>query len=174
MIVIGIAGGITRILANFGLTSAMYGLPPNVVMPARLCAHWLAVQPTAENCQQAGTLEASYDLTVVYLAIGVVGMMLGIPAMLLWLRHRNTRRALPPTIGLAISAAMFGAASVGLSVLGASNSVISTTWGAGMWFTDAGVALIACFVSLALLLRTIKNSYLRPDPLRKSEHELAR
>ena len=71
MVVVGIAGLLARVIASFGLMDAMYGLPANVVMPAASCAHWLAVQPAATTCIQAGTSEASDDLTMVYLAVGV-------------------------------------------------------------------------------------------------------
>lgn len=155
MILIGIAGGLTQIIANFGFVSDMYGLPANVIVPASSCAHWLTVEPTATTCLQAGTLEASHDLTVVYLGIGVIGLLLSIPLVLVRLRRRKMRKVLPPTLGPAIGAAMFGAAAVGLSVLGATNAVVSTTWGAGMWLTDAGVALVACGISVALLFRAI-------------------
>lgn len=157
MILIGVAGGLTRIIANFGFVSEMYGLPANAIMPPNSCAHWLTVEPTATTCQQAGTLEASHDLTVVCLGIGLIGLLIAIPTFIVWLRHRKMRRPLPLTLGPAIGAATFGVAAVGLLVLGATNAVISTTWGAGMWLTDAGVAMTACAVSVALLLRAISN-----------------
>ena len=164
MIVVGIAGSLSRIIANFGLVNVMYGLPANVLMPPRTCAHWLAVQPTATTCQQAGTLEASYDLTMVYEGIGLLGLLLAIPVFIVWIRHRQARKVLPPTLGPAVSAAMFGAATCGLFALGATNAVISTTWGAGMWLIDAAVALLACAVSVALLLGAIRHSYTGPQP----------
>jgi hypothetical protein len=165
MIVVGIAGATARIISNFGLVNAMYGLPANVLMSARSCAHWLAVQPTATTCQQAGTLEASDDLPVIYVAIGLIGLLLAIPVFVVWFRHRPARKVLPATLGPAMSSALFGAATIGLFSLGVTNAVISTTWGAGMWLTDAVAALIACAVSIVLLLRALRHSYISPPPI---------
>ncbi|MEO7122693.1 MAG: hypothetical protein ABI400_06175 [Lacisediminihabitans sp.] len=163
MIVIGLAGGAAQIFANFGLVNAIYGLPSNVIMSASSCAHWLAVQPTAATCQQAGTLEASNDLPMIYFATGFLGLLLAIPVFIVWFRHRTTRKVLPATLGPAISSAMFGAAAIGLFSLGVTNAVISTTWGKGVWLIDATAALIVCAVSLALLLRAIRRSYVSPN-----------
>ena len=52
---------------------------------------------------------------------------------------------------------MFAAAAFGLSALGATNAVVSTTWGQGMWLTDAACAAAACIVSLLILLRRIRD-----------------
>jgi len=162
MIAIGVAGVLTGISANVGFVNAMYGLPENVVMPMSSCTHWLAVQPTATTCHQAGTLEASRDLTVVCLSIGLLGLLLSIPTRIVWLRRQKVRAILPPFLGPAIGAAIFGAAAVGLSVLGATDAVISTTWGAGMWLTDAAVALAVCAAMVAMLFRAIKRGYVEP------------
>ncbi|MDP9095979.1 MAG: hypothetical protein M3N26_05405 [Pseudomonadota bacterium] len=159
MIVVGVAGGLARLIATFGLVTAMYGLPSNVVMPASLCAHWLAVQSSATTCQQAGTLEASDDLTAASLAIGTLGVLLAIPLLVAWRRRRGrpNRAVLPAALCPALSAAMFGAASVGLLGLGLSNAVISTTWGQGMWLTDAACALVASAVSVVLVLLALRH-----------------
>ncbi len=159
LIVVGVAGALTRLIANFGLVTAMYGLPSNVVMAASSCAHWLAVQPSATTCEQAGTLEASDDLTGVSLAIGAMGVLLAIPLLVARRRRRGrpSRAVLPAALGPALSAAMFGAASVGLLVLGLSNAVISTTWGQGMWLTDAACALVASAVSVVLLSVALRH-----------------
>ena len=167
MIVVGVAGGLTRVIASFGLMTAMYGLPSNVIMPASSCVHWLAVQPGATSCQQAGMLEASDDLTGVYLAIGLIGVLLAMGLLAVWRsrRGRPNRGVLPAALGPLLSAAVFGAASVGLLALGLSNAVISTTWGRGMWLTDAACALVACAVSLILLFRALGHgSATAPNP----------
>lgn len=155
MIVIGVAGVATRVISNFGLVSAMYGLPSDVVMTADHCAHWLAVQPTATTCQQAGTLEASDDSTGIYLVVGVLGLLLALPLLVIW--RRSGRGVLPPSLGPGLSAAMFGSAAAGLLALGVSNAVIFTTWGRGMWLTDAACAFLACVVSVVLVVRALQH-----------------
>ena len=163
MVVVGIAGAIARIIASFGLATAMYGPPHDVVMPAVSCAHWLAVQPTAVTCVQAGTLEAADDLTMISVAIGFIGLLVAVPLAVRRLRRRVRREALPPTLGPAVSATMFGAAAIGLAALGLTNAVISTTWGRGMWLTDAACAAVACAGSVVLLLRALRRSSESPS-----------
>ena len=162
MVVAGVAGALTRVIAGFGLLSAMYGIPGDVVMPAASCAHWLAVQPGATDCVQAGTLEASDDLTIVAFLVGILGLLVSIPMAVLWWRRRGSASVLPPTLAPALAAAGSGVAALGFFVLSATNAVVSATWGQGMWLTYAACAAATCVASIALLVKGVHRSYGSP------------
>jgi hypothetical protein len=165
MIVIGLAGGAARGLAALTSTGTVFGLPAGARPSAASCAHWLAVQPTAHSCQQAGTLEASSDLTMVMGAVGVLGVLL-LALVVLTDRRFPVPRVLPSVLGPAIGASAFGAAAVGLAVLAANDTVLFAAWGSGLWATDAAVSLLAALACGWLLLRAVSRTYAMAGPAR--------
>ncbi len=159
LLAIGASGVLAAAGRALGLAGRIFGLPANVRMPAASCLHWLAVQPSAGTCQAAGTLEAADDLTALYLAAGVVGV---IGAVALWLlnrtRLRDVARVLPAVLEPAVGLTLFGCAALVLGGLGTSNAVVFTMWGAGLWWIDACCALVVTGVAGVLLVRAVARS----------------
>jgi hypothetical protein len=153
MIVIGISAAAARLVAALTSTTTVFGLPSGARIPAVACAHWLAVQPTAHTCRQAGTLEASSDLTMYLGLVGVLGVLLLGVILLLQSRSPASMGVFPPILAPAIGAAIFGTAAVGLGALTASNAVVSMAWGLGFWSTTAACAFVAALVCAGRVLR---------------------
>lgn len=156
-VVAGLSAGVAHLVMALTSTRVVFGLPAAARMPLSACRHWLAVNPGATSCRQAGTLEASHDLTMGLALLGIVGiMLLGVVVVL---RRWTASLALPATLTPAVAATAFGAAAVGLGVLGADNAVVFGVWGAGLWWTMAGCSLAACLACAAALARQLGRAY---------------
>jgi hypothetical protein len=155
LIAIGVSAAAARVLAGFLGTSAIFGLPTGAHPAAASCAHWLAVQPGTTTCMQAGTLEASDDITLLHGALGVLGVLLGIAVLIVSRSRRPSSRMLPPTLGPTIAATAFLGAAAGLFAFGVGNVVIENVWGRGLWFVEAAVSLVAAAIASVLLIRAL-------------------
>jgi hypothetical protein len=158
-VVIGVSAGVAYVASMLTSRQAIFGLPSNAVLPVGSCAHWLAVQPTASGCQQAGTLEASYDMIMMLGALGIIGViLLGLVSGLRRFGVFSTK-AVPPTLAPAIATSMFLVAGVVLFVLGQSDAVIEQAWGRGMWYSESACALAAAIASGIVLARVIRRPF---------------
>ncbi len=96
------------------------------------------------------------------LTLGVAGL-LGVFVALALAAHRpRSARAvvvLPPALGPAVGAAVFGLAAVGSAVLAASDAVVLSTWGAGLYWTAAATCAVAAVGSTWLLIQALPASY---------------
>lgn len=155
LVAIGASAVIARALAVILGTPAIFGLPASAHPAAASCAHWLAVQPGATTCIQAGTLEASDDITLFHGALGVLGVLLGAAILVVSRVRRPASRMLPRALGPAIAATAFLGAGAGLFVLGFSNALIEHAGGRGLWFTESAVSLAAAAIAGVLLLRAL-------------------
>lgn len=141
LVLAGVTAAASRLLAAVTSVQVVFGLPAGARVPAGACAAWLAGNPGAGSCQEAGTWEAAGDLTQFAGAAGVLGAALW--AAIWWLqRRRDVARVLPPVLEPGLGLALFGAVAAGAAMLGASDAVVFTTWGAGMWWTGAACALL--------------------------------
>jgi hypothetical protein len=163
LLVVGASGVAAQFIARFGLTDAIYGLPSTVSIPVASCARWLSLHPDAGSCRAAATAEASRDMTMALIGAGILGL-LGAALLLVIraVRRGRPRNALPRTLGPTIATTMFAAASMGLAALAASNAVVFTAWGQGLWWTQSACALLAALVSLVMLVRAMSLSYSTP------------
>lgn len=155
LITIGASAAVARVLAAILGTSTIFGLPAWAHPAAASCAHWLAVQPSTTTCIQAGTLEASDDITLLHGALGVLGVLLAAAILVVSRVRRPASRMLPRALGPAIAATAFLAAAAGLFVLGFGNVLIEHAWGRGLWFTESAVSLVAAVIAGVLLLRAL-------------------
>lgn len=136
-----------------------FGLPAALTSSMDGCAHWLAVQPSADSCQQAAIFEAAGDTSIALGALGVIGVL--VLAVVFLLRRSGAFRpaVIPPTLAPAIATTVFSVAAVGLFICGAVNAVIGQTWGRGMWFSESACAVIAAVISGILLVRVIDRPF---------------
>ncbi len=159
LIAMGITGLVARVVAAVSSTAAVYGFPAGTQPPVSSCRYWLSVHPGIVGCQHAATLEASSDVT---LTLGVAGL-LGVFVALALAAHRPRSArpvvVLPPMVGPAVGAAGFGLAAVGSAVLAASDAVVLSTWGAGLYWSAAATCTAAAAGSTGLLIRALPASY---------------
>jgi len=158
LIAMGITGVVARVVAAVSSTAAVYGFPAGAQPPVSSCRYWLSVHPGIVGCRQAAALEASSDVT---LTLGVAGLLGVSVALALVVRRRRSARpvVLPPMVGPAVGAAVFGLAAVGSAVLAASDAVVLSTWGAGLYWTAAATCAAAAAGSTGLLIRALPASY---------------
>lgn len=154
MVVVGVAGVMGRLLAAVTSTETMFGAPASADLPAASCRHWLAVQPSATTCHQAATLESASDQTAGMIALGLLGL-LTVTALAVLRRRTPHAHVLPAFLAPTIAATAFGAAGVGLAALAASNAVIFSTWGQGLWWTSACCSLLAALACASFSARAL-------------------
>ncbi len=158
MVVVGVAGVVARLLATAISTEAIFGIPAHADVSAASCAHWLSVQSSATTCQQAGTLEAATDQTAGMVLTGTLGLLL-LVGLVVVRRRRPQPRVLPPVLAPAIATTAFGAAAIGLAALAASDAIILSSWGRGLWWTSAACSLGAGCVGAGWLWRAVSRSH---------------
>ncbi len=157
MVVVGLAGVAARLVAAVTSAQSVFGLPGNATVSATSCAHWLAVQPNATGCRQAGAFEAAGDLTRGMVVVGLVGLLLlGVLAVIR--RVAPHPATLPPILGPAVATTAFGAAAAGLTCLAAGNAVVLATWGQGLWWVSAACSFAAALISFVLAVRRLPRS----------------
>jgi hypothetical protein len=166
LLVIGASSVVIRVARQLLGVNAVFGLPASAHPSASSCAHWLAVQPTASTCRQAGTLEASDDMTMVLSALGVLGILLAVAMVFVVraARRRRTPRAISPALAPAIATTAFAAASAGLWQLGINNVALPGAWGAGVWLSQAAVSLLAAVGCGIWFLRAVFTERAVPNP----------
>lgn len=140
MVLAGMTAVTSRLLVAATSVQAVFGLPVGARVPAGACAVWLAGNPAATSCQQAGTWEAAGDLTLFGTATGALGVALWSATW--WRRRGHIEPMLPPVLEPGIGIGLFVAVGAGAAALAASDAVVFTTWGAGMWWTLSGSALL--------------------------------
>ncbi len=158
LIAMGITGVVARVVAAVSSTAAVYGFPAAAQPPVSSCRYWLSVHPGIVGCRQAATLEASSDVT---LTLGVAGLLGVFVTLALAAHRRRSARpvVLPPMVGPAVGAAVFGVAAVGSAVLAASDAVVLATWGVGLYWSAAATCAVAAAGSTGLLIRALPASY---------------
>jgi len=158
---VGVAAVLARALAVLTSTAFVFGAPADAVLPADRCAHWLSVQPSAATCSQAAMLENSSDTFQLYTGGAVVGLVvLGVAFTIRALvrRARGTARAgtvLPPAAVPAIGATVFGGTGVAMFSAGLSDVMLPGFWGRGLWFVDAGVAILVALSYAVIFARAV-------------------
>lgn len=155
MVLAGVVGVAAAVLAGLTSVEAVFGLPAGAPVPAGDCAHWLSGHPAAATCKQAGTLEAADDLPLLAGAVGVLGALVWLVVLT---RRRPRARVLPAALEPAVGAALFGAVGAGAAVLAAADAVVSTTWGAGMFWTATAGALAVAAGCTARTWRALAGS----------------
>jgi HAAS domain-containing protein len=169
---VGVSAVLAQALAALTSSAFVFGVPVDATLPAARCAHWLAVQPGATTCAQAAMLENSSDTFQLdtggaLLVLAAFGVAVAVRAITR--RARGTARAgvvLPPVTVPAIGATVFGVTGAGLLVAGLTDLMLPGSWGRGLWFVDAGVAiLVALGYALSLARTVLAESYAgEPQP----------
>lgn len=159
MVLAGVVGVAAAGLAGLTSVEVVFRLPAGAAVPAGACVHWLSVHPAAVTCQQAGTLEAADDLPLFAGVTGVLGALVWLVVLTL---RRPRARVLPAALESAAGAALFGAAGAGAAVLAAADAVVSTTWGAGMFWTATAGALAVAAGCTARTWRALAGSRVAP------------
>lgn len=154
LLAMGVVGLLARVGAALTSTNAVFGLPASAQMRATSCEHWRTVQPAAASCRQAATLEAAADLTLGLALAGVAGLVLAVLVVVLQ-RGAGPRTGLVPTsAGPALAVVAFGVGAFGTALLGADDAVISSLWGAGLFWVASAVCSLAAAGSGILLFRS--------------------
>jgi hypothetical protein len=159
MVLAGVTAVLARLLAVVTSVQVVFGLPAGAPVPQGRCADWLALHPGAAGCAQAATLEAADDLPLVAGATGALGVLLWGVVLLVRRRGPVHRPVLPISVEPASGAALFAAVAAGAAVLGGTDAVISTTWGAGLWWTGAGCALVLALGFAVRLWAALSRSH---------------
>ncbi len=159
MVLAGVTAGLARLLAAMTSAQVVFGLPAGAPVQPGRCADWLALHPGAVSCAQAATLEAADDLPLAAGATGVLGVLLWAVVLLVRSRGPVRRPVLPRSVEPALGAALFAAVAAGAGVLGGTDAVVSTTWGAGLWWTGAGCALALSLGFAARLWAAVSRSH---------------
>jgi hypothetical protein len=158
---VGIAAVLARALAVVTSTAFVFGVPADAVLPADRCAHWLSVQPSATTCSQAAMLENSSDTFQFYTGGAVLGLVvLGVAFTIRAIvrRAQGTARAgivLPLAAVPAIGATVFGGTGAALLSAGISDVMLPGFWGRGLWFVDAGVAILVALSYAVIFVRAV-------------------
>jgi hypothetical protein len=158
---VGVAAVLARGLAVVTSTAFVFGAPADAVLPADRCAHWLGVQPSATTCSQAAMLENASDTFQLYSGGAVLGLVvLGIAFTIRSIVRRARRSThagivLPPAAVPAIGATVFGSAGAALLSAGLSNVMLPGFWGRGLWFVDAGVAILVALSYAVIFTRAV-------------------
>lgn len=165
LVLAGLTGLTARAAAALTSVQAVFGLPSDVRMPAAMCTRWVGLHPETATCQQAATAEAAQDLTLLAGLAGLIGLLTW--AVILLARARSSRsrgyrRGLPAPVEPSVTMALFAAIAAGAAVLGASDAVVFTTWGAGLWWSAAGCALIIAAAAGTRLAWTVRRGHVRP------------
>jgi hypothetical protein len=161
-IAIGLSAGLARLLAFLTSTQWVYGAPAAQRFTSAQCAHWLAVQPSAQDCGTAAALENSDDsflFTMAGVLVGLVAVAVVVAAAL-WVRRagRIPRRRLPRTVVWAVGATGFGGAGVALLAGGIGDVVVRGHWGQGLWYVEAAVSLaFALYFAVRLVTATSRS-----------------
>lgn len=172
LIAMGITGLVARVVAAVSSTAAVYGFPAGTQPPVSSCRYWLSVHPGIVGCQHAAALEASSDVTLTLGAAGLLGAFVALA--LAAHRPRSARPVvLPPALGPAVGAAVFGLAAVGSAVLAASDAVVLSTWGAGLYWTAAATCAAAAVGSTGLLIQALPASYTAAPAARGDDRSAA-
>jgi hypothetical protein len=156
---IGFAALLARGLAALTSTQWVYGAPAGYRFTAAQCAHWLAVQPSADTCRTAAALESSDDSFVLVLGAAVIGLIVAglvLGAIRLARRPRRPIARLPRTVVAAIGATAFLGAGAALVAAASGNGVARGVWGQGVLSVDGAVALAFGIVFLVRFLLTIR------------------
>lgn len=155
LVAIGISGVIARVMVAAGAKTFAFGNRPGLTYPASDCAHWLGLHPHATTCADAALAENISDGLLQRFSAGIAGIL--VLAVLLVLSRRGGTSPwtlLTRPLAAIVGATAFGAATVGLVVLGGNALRVSDGHGAGRWFSAAGVALVAAvFFGLTALRR---------------------
>ena len=127
--------------------------PIGTVYPADACSHWLGLHPTAGGCAQAYVLETADDAIVQRAMAGILGLLV-LAAVLLVRRWKPawSHSVIPRGATPALALVGFVPAALALFGVGADRVLASHGRGAGMWFADGAVSVLAAGVCLAVLL----------------------
>ena len=172
LIAMGITGLVARVVAAVSSTAAVYGFPAGVRPSASSCRYWLSIHPAVAGCRQAATLEASADVTLTLGGAGVLGVCVCLALAVRRRRGAHPVVVLPPVLGPALGAALFALAAIGTALLAASDAVVLSTWGAGLYWTAAATCTAAALGSTGLLIRALPASY-AAAPVGRSNDESA-
>ncbi len=159
LIAMGVTGLVARLVAAVSSTAGVYGFPAGVQPSASSCRYWLSIHPAVAGCRQAATLEASADVTLTLGGAGVLGVCVCLALAVRRRRGAHPVVVLPPVLGPALGAALFALAAIGTALLAASDAVVLSTWGAGLYWTAAATCTAAALGSTGLLIRALPASY---------------
>ena len=133
--------------------TAMFADPVGVHPSPGACAHWLHLHPLAANCASALTAENADDAVVQRAMAGLLGLVV-LAAVLLVRRWKPgwSHSVLPRGATPALALVGFVPAALALFGVGVDRVVAASGHGAGMWFADGAVSLIAAGLCLGVLL----------------------
>lgn len=126
------------------------------------CAHWLHLHPLAANCADALTAETAGDAIVQRAMAGILGIFV-LAAVVLLRRWRPawSHSVIPRGATAALALLGFLPAALGLFGVGVDRVVAADGRGAGMWFADGSVSLIAAAGCLVVVLWNVLSGRTR-------------
>jgi hypothetical protein len=153
LIVVGFSGLVLAVLARTVGRTSMFADPVGTHFPAAACAHWLGLHPGAGSCARAYTLETANDAIAQRALAGILGLLV-LAAVVLARRRRPewTDSVIPRGATPALALVGFLPAALGLFGVGVDRVIVGSARGAGMWFADGSVSLIAAAACLVILV----------------------
>jgi hypothetical protein len=148
------ASGLVAAAMDTAFGRHFVGAANGAPLPAASCQHWLTLWPGAHSCAQAYVLESSSDAVSLRVFAGFIGLIL-LGAYYLARRRGWTRGVLPDGFAPTIAMSLFGAAGLGLLVLGANHATVGFPAGPGFYLSGALVALAMAAAFAVQVHRTL-------------------
>ena len=153
LLVLGLSAFVLALVSQAIGRTSTYADPVGTHYPASACAHWLGLHPTAGSCTQAYILEAADDSVVQRAMAGILGLL--VLAAVLFVRRWKpgwAQSVIPRGATPALALLGFLPAALGLFGVGVDRVASANGRGAGTWFADGSVSLLAAGVCLTVLL----------------------
>lgn len=153
LIVVGCSAFALALVARAVGRDSTFANPIGVHASPGACAYWMHLHPLAADCADALTAETAGDAIVQRAMAGILGVLV-LAAVLLLRRWKPawSQSVIPRGATPALALVGFLPAALGLFGVGVDRVVSANGRGAGMWFADGSVSLLAAGVCLAVLL----------------------
>ena len=153
LIVIGCSAFVLALVARAVGRNSTFANPIDMHASPGACAYWLHLHPLAPNCADALTAETAADAIVQRAMAGILGLIV-VAAVLLLRRWKPawSHSVIPRGATPALALVGFLPGALALFGVGVDRVVSASGRGAGMWFADGSVSLVAAGVCLGVLL----------------------
>jgi hypothetical protein len=153
LVVVGSSAFVLALVAQAVGRNSTFANPIGMHAAPGACAYWMQLHPLAANCADALTAETAADAIVQRAMAGILGLLVLVAVLIVrrW-KPAWSRSIIPRGTTPALALVGFLPAALALFGVGVDRVAVSQGRGAGMWFADGAVAVIAAGVCLAVLL----------------------
>jgi hypothetical protein len=159
-IAVGFSGMVAGIMRLAGASNTfMAGGRPLSGLSGYSCKGWMANYPLAHTCGQAALADWANDIVLSRVMLGLLGLasLAVFYVVRRWWKRAPWWSPLPSTVADTIAATLFGAAGAAFVVLGLDAVFVSSSQGAGLWFSAAPVAVAAAVIFGARLVKDLRS-----------------